>query len=213
MKGFKTALFDLDGTLIYSKGVIGRCINETLKHFGFEPFEKKKLRGLIGVPLSRALTLKTPDTKPLVDYYRKLYLSTYLDGTWVYDGMMPILAMLKDQGKKIGVVTLKQTYVAEEVLNGLNIMGFVDAVEGDDDISELKPSPSQIIRICRALDVEPGQTVMIGDTTMDINAGKNAKCKTIAVLWGAMNMELLAEAGADFLARSPSELEDLLRKL
>lgn len=213
MKGFKAALFDLDGTLIYSKGVIGTCLNLTLEHFGYEPFEKKELHELIGVPLAKALSLKTPQWKGLVEYYRKLYLSTYLEGTKVYDGMLSILLMLKDEGKLIGVVTLKSTDVAEEVLRGLDLLSFVDAVQGDDDISDLKPSPDQIIRVCRAMEVEPEQTVMIGDTTMDITAGKNAKCKTVGVLWGAMSMDALAKAGADFIVRSSQELEELLRKL
>lgn len=213
MIGFSAVLFDMDGTLIYSKGVIGRCINQTLEHFGFEPFEKNELHDLVGMPLDRALALKTQNWKDLVDYYRKLYLSTYLEGTKVYDGMQSILNMLKDEGKLIGVVTLKSTHVAEEVLRGLKLHDFVDAVEGDDDVSELKPSPSQITRICQSLDIEPEHTLMIGDTTMDIFAGKNAGCKTIAVLWGAMSMDVLVEAGADYVAKDPEELKELLKKI
>jgi pyrophosphatase PpaX len=213
MKGFKAVLFDLDGTLIYSKGVIGKCINETLEHFDIKPFDKTELHTLVGMPLREALSLKTSNVKPLMDYFRELYMSIYKDETWIYDGMASILSMLKDKGKKVGIVTLKATFVAEEVLKGLNILNFVDAVEGDDDISELKPSPDQIKRICRKMGIEPEQTMVVGDTTMDIVAGKNAGCKTIGVLWGAMSMDDLSDAGADFLARSPEELRDLLRKL
>lgn len=213
MKGFKAVLFDLDGTLIYSKGVIGTCINETLEHFDIPPFEQKELYELIGVPLGKALSLKSPDIKPLMTYFRELYVTRYLEGTDVYDGMSSILSMLKYEGKLIGVVTLKSTPVAEEVLRGLNLACFVDAVEGDDDISELKPSPDQIIRVCETLDVKPEHTIMIGDTTMDIIAGKKANCRTIGVLWGAMSMDILSEAGVDFLARNPKELENLLKGL
>lgn len=213
MKGFKAVLFDLDGTLIYSKGVIGKCINETLEHFGLEPFNKAELHKLIGVPLRKALSLKTSEVMPLMDYFRELYMAIYKEETWIYDGMTSILSWLKDEGKKTGIVTLKATHVAEEVLKGLNISNYVDAVEGDDDISELKPSPDQIKKICKKLEIEPEQTVVIGDTTMDIVAGKNAGCRTIGVLWGAMSLDHLVEAGADFLARSPEELKGLLKKL
>lgn len=213
MKGFKAVLFDLDGTLIYSKGVIGKCINETLEHFGFEPFDKAELHKLIGMPLRKALSLKTSEVMPLMDYFRELYMTIYKEETRIYEGMASILSWLKDEGKKTGVVTLKATHVAEEVLKGLNISSYVDAVEGDDDMSELKPSPDQITKICKKLEIEPEQTVVIGDTTMDIIAGKNAGCRTIGVLWGAMSMDDLVEAGADFLARSPEELEGLLKKL
>ena len=67
--------------------------------------------------------------------------------------------------------------------------------------------------VCETLDVTPEQTIMVGDTTMDIIAGKKANCKTIGVLWGAMSMDKLSEAGVDFLARNPKELEDLLKYL
>ncbi len=213
MNGFKAVLFDLDGTLIYSKGVIGKCVNDTLEHFGLEPFDKKELHGLIGVPLGKLFAIKTQDWRGLVDLYRELYLSSYLNGTWVYDGMVPILSLLRSEGKKIGIVTLKHTSIAKEVLKGLDLQNYVDAVVGDDDISELKPSPSHITRTCNVLKVEPEQTVVVGDTTMDITAGKKAKCKTIGVLWGAQSMDVLAEAGADYLARSPEELEELLKRL
>ena len=79
MNGFNCALFDLDGTLISSKGVIGRCINETLSHFGLKPFEGRELHGLIGIPLRQALALRTSDYEPMVDNFRTLYMSTYLE--------------------------------------------------------------------------------------------------------------------------------------
>ncbi len=213
MKGFEAVLFDMDGTLIYSKGVISRCINDTLKHFNIEPFNDRELRELVGVPLRSVFAIKTPECKELIDQYRTLYLSTYLNGTNLYDGMVPILDMLKSNEKKIGVVTLKHTHVAQKVLKGLNIQNFVDAVDGDDDISDLKPSPFQITRICKTLGVKPEQSLMIGDTAMDITAGRDANCKTIGVLWGASSMDVLTEAGCDFLARSPKELQELLRRL
>lgn len=213
MKGFAAALFDLDGTLIYSKGVIGRCINETLENFQIAPFEDRELHDLIGIPLREALALKTKDYEPLVDHFRKLYKATYLDGTNVFDGMETILTELKENGRKIGIVTLKHTPVAKEVLDKLDLLSYIDYVEGDDDVSDLKPSPDHIIRLCRGLKVEPEDSVLIGDTTMDIASGKSARCRTIGVLWGAMSMELLSEAGCDYLARNPKELEEILRKI
>jgi len=213
MKGFNCALFDLDGTLISSKGVIGRCINETLSHFGLKPFEGRELHDLIGIPLRQALALRTSDYEPMVDYFRTLYMSTYLDGTDVYDGIETILAHLKEESKKIGVVTLKHPPVAREVLEKLDLMEYIDHVEGDDDVSQLKPHPAHILRVCTKLDVEPKNTVVIGDTVMDIKAGKSANCRTIGVLWGAMSMDDLSDAGADYLARNPEELEELFKRI
>jgi phosphoglycolate phosphatase len=213
MNGFNCALFDLDGTLISSKGAIGRCLNETLSHFGLKPFDGRELHGLIGIPLREALSLRTHDYEPMVDYFRLHYMSTYLDGTRVYDGMEDILAELRKNKKKIGIVTLKHTPVAENVLTALGLIDYIDHVEGDDDTSPLKPDPHHILRVCEKLDVEPGKTVVIGDTVMDMEAGKEAKCRTIGVLWGAMSFDDLTNAKADFLARNPKELGELFERI
>jgi pyrophosphatase PpaX len=213
MDGFAAVLFDMDGTLIYSKGVISRCLNETLAHFGHEPFDPTEIYNLVGKPLREVLAMKTNDWQPMVSHYRQLYLDTYLDGTHLHDGMVSILSMLKDEGKKIGVVTLKQTHVAQEVLRGFKIHEYMDSVEGDDDASPLKPSPLQIIRACQAMNVKPEESVMIGDSAMDIVAGKDAQSITIGVLWGSASMDVLSDAQADFLARNPGELSELLKKL
>jgi len=213
MNGFAAVLFDMDGTLIYSKGVISRCLNQTLEQFGYEPFNPNEIYNLVGKPLREVLAMKTSNWQPMVAHYRQLYLDTYLDGTHLHDGIVSILAMLRDEGKKIGIVTLKQTQVAQEVLKGLEIHEYVDSVEGDDDASPLKPSPLQVERVCQAMDVMPEESVMIGDSAMDIAAGKGAKCITIGVLWGSSSMDVLSDAEADYLARNPDELSELLRKL
>jgi phosphoglycolate phosphatase-like HAD superfamily hydrolase len=136
-----------------------------------------------------------------------------MDGTHLHDGVESILEMLKKENKKIGIVTLKQTHVAREVLKGFKIHRYVDHVEGDDDASPLKPSPLHINRICEAMDVRPEDSVMIGDSTMDIMAGRAACCRTIGVLWGSASMDALIDAEADYLARNTHELAEILKKM
>jgi phosphoglycolate phosphatase-like HAD superfamily hydrolase len=92
-------------------------------------------------------------------------------------------------------------------------MDYIDHVEGDDDVSPLKPHPDHIIRVCRKLEVAAEKTIVIGDTIMDIEAGKKAKCRTIGVLWGAMSFDDLTKANADFLARNPMELAELFERI
>ena len=161
MNGFAAVLFDMDGTLIHSKGVISRCLNETLASFGYEPFDPNEIYNLVGKPLREVLAMKTDDWQPMVSHYRQLYLDSYLDGTHLHDGIVLILDMLKKENKKIGIVTLKQTHVAREVLKGFKIHEYMDSVEGDDDTSPLKPSPLQIIRDCQAMNVKPEESIMI----------------------------------------------------
>ncbi len=207
---YKAVLFDLDGTLLSSKGVIGRSINLTLEQFGIEPFNQEELRGLIGIPLRRIFSLKTQYNQDMIVRYREIYLSTYLEGTEIYDGMKSLLENLKSNNMKIGIITLKDTDVATEVLRGLNLIDMVDVVIGDEEEIMVKPFPDQIIHACRKLKISPKECVMVGDTEFDIIAGKKAHCITIGVLWGASSKEPLLKAGVDFIVDSAEELNELL---
>jgi pyrophosphatase PpaX len=207
---YNTVLFDLDGTLIRSRGVIGRCINSTLERFGKEPFNKDGLHSLVGVPLREIFLKKTESPNEMMKCYRNLYLSTYLEYTKVHDGIKNLLETLRKSNKNIGIITLKKTEIALEVLRGLDLIGSVDIVIGDEDKLMVKPHPDQIIHACRELNTNPKDCVMVGDTEFDIKAGKNAKCLTIGVLWGASNRETLQEAGVDFIVNTTEELKGVL---
>lgn len=207
----KAVLFDLDGTLIHAKGLIGNCINQTLKRFGYSPIESEKLRGLIGTPLAKIFEIggvkDKKDNNDMVKYYRNLYLSVYLEKTKVYEGMKELLKKLRIKGIKICVVTLKNGDVARNVIKGLELSSLVDIVVGDGDSKESKPSPKQIIYACKKLGVDIKDIVIVGDSIVDIIAGKRAGCLTIGVLWGFSTKNELKNVGADYLISDVNELE------
>lgn len=214
LKGIKAVLFDLDGTLIHAKGLIGDCINQTLEEFGYSPIDKNKLRGLIGVPLGRIFEIggvvNKKDIDEMVKYYRNLYLSIYLEKTKVYDGMFELLTNLKSKGIKIGIVTLKNGDVARKVLKGLEINSLFDIIVGEGDCEESKPSPVQILYSCDLLGIENKDTMVVGDSIVDIKAGKNAGCLSVGVLWGFSTETELKNVGADYLI---NDIEDFKRFL
>lgn len=207
---YNSILFDLDGTLISSRGVIGRSINLTLEQFGIEPFNQDELHTLIGVPLKKIFLHKSESYEELIDCYRKIYLSAYLEDTRIHDGIEDLLKSLRYSKKNIGIVTLKRTDIAMEVLRGLDLIGLVDVVIGDEEKYMVKPFPDQIIHVCKELNTPPIECAMVGDTEFDIIAGKSAHCTTIGVLWGASSRENLLEAGVDFIASTTEELRRLL---
>ena len=210
----KAVLFDLDGTLIHSKGIIGDCINRTLEKFGFNPIDRKTMRGLIGTPLPGIFEIGGVKDKQINDemviFYRDLYLSEYWDKTYIFDGMIDVLKKLKNKGIKICVVTLKNGDVARRVVNEIELDLYVDLVVGDGDTIRSKPSPDQIIFACNKFEVNIKESVIIGDSIVDILSGKRAGCLTIGVLWGFSTENELLNVGADYLVKNIYELEKLL---
>jgi pyrophosphatase PpaX len=207
---YNTVLFDLDGTLIDSRGIIGRTINSTLTQFGKEPFNQDELPKLIGIPLQKIFLLKSDSIEQMIECYRKIYLSTYLEHTIIYDGIVNLLERLRALNKNIGIITLKRTDIAQEVIKGLDLNRFVDVVVGDEENFKGKPFPDPIFHACKELSTSPIECVMVGDTEFDILAGKRAQCKTIGVLWGTATKETLLNANADFIAENTKELSRLL---
>lgn len=210
----KLVVFDLDGTLIQAKGLIGNCINQTLEKFGYSKIEKEKFRGLIGIPLAGIFKIggvnNKKDIDDMIKYYHKLYLSKFKDKTVVNEGIAELLKKLKANGIKICVVTLKNGDVARKVIKEMGLDFLVDIVIGDGDSKESKPSPEQITYVCKKLGIENKNAIVVGDTKIDIIAGKRAGCRTIGVLWGFGSKNELKNAGADFLIFDVNELENFL---
>lgn len=206
-------LFDLDGTLLNSRGNIIRCLNVTLNEFDVEPFRPDEFRPLIGMHLWKIFELKGVARQEVVDRYRKLQMSTYKQDILIYEGVPDMLETLKRHGYLLGVVTMRLGVISREILGGLGLMRHFDDVVGADDTSEPKPLPGHILTACKRLGVRPENAAMIGDTMYDMSPAKKAGCTAVGVTWGNGTPEELREAGADHIVDTVADLEILLLKL
>jgi HAD superfamily hydrolase (TIGR01509 family) len=178
----KAALFDLDGTLIDSDEAVVWCVNELLRKLNLPAAEPDDIIGLIGVGLLPLLKEFMPDPEAHVAEYRRLYRRGFGERTKVYDGAADLLSGLREAGVRTAIVTNRNSGLAEAIMAHFGLDVMVDTIIGEGDGLPLKPDSAIIDEACRRLGVTAKETLMVGDTDIDVLTGLNAGCDTVLVV-------------------------------
>ena len=208
----KLLIFDLDGTLVNSLDDLADAANHALNMFGYPVHEVEKYKYFVGdgipklveriLPENQRSEKNIADVKAEFDSY---YMKHYLDKTVPYEGIVSLISQLKNDGCKLAVATNKPDEFAQTIVSSL--FGDVfDVVIGKRDGADKKPSPGIIFEIIDKLSCDKNNTVMIGDSNVDMFTAENAGISSIGCLWGFRTSDELTEAGADHLAVSPIEI-------
>jgi phosphoglycolate phosphatase len=211
---FRCLLFDLDGTLIDSRADLAFSVNLMLRELGQPALNEDRVIGFVGegvrLLMERSLTASYQRTPTIaeVDDALELYLSIYrrhlLDRTALYPQVRETLEALREIPK--AVVTNKPYQLTLPILEGLKIAEHFSAVLGGDSLPERKPAPAPLLEAARRCEVRAENCLMVGDTFVDIEAGRNAGMKTCGYVGGFCGSEELKKARADFLIEDFSEL-------
>ncbi|MBN2654076.1 MAG: HAD-IA family hydrolase [Nitrospirae bacterium] len=212
----KFVIFDLDGTLVDSSVDLCNSINHAIKPYGVELLTVEETISLIGegvtklmekVALKHSIPLSELDTMlaRFLDYYE----AHILDNTVLYPGVIEILRSLN--GIKKALVSNKRTAPCKKILEGLGALEYFDIVLGSDALPEKKPSPMPLIYAMKELGFSKDETIMVGDSTYDIDAGREAGIRTVALTCGYRPVELLLNA--DFLIDNIADLSSVLVKI
>lgn len=177
----KAALFDLDGTLIDSDDAIVWCVNALLAELGRPPVPAENIVRLIGVGLTPLLARFLPDPEAHVVEYRRLYRQGFAARTKILTGAPQLLIELRHQGVSTAVVTNRNQELAAVILRGVGLFEYFDEVIGEGAGWPLKPDPAVILEACRRFGAAPDETWYVGDTDIDVRAGRNAGCVTVLV--------------------------------
>jgi pyrophosphatase PpaX len=198
---FRCYLFDLDGTLVDSVRLILDSFRHTARaHFAEAPPESWFLESL-GMPLRDIFArLATPDVpvEALVKTYVTFNLERHDDAVRAYDGAAEVLRGIVERGGRVAIVTSK---INAHAWRGLQVCGLAEYVEllvGADDVLRAKPDPEPVERALRALEIEAGDAVFIGDSPHDIVAGNAAGVATAAASWGPFPRASLEAARPSF---------------
>ncbi len=210
-------IFDLDGTLIDSLGCIVVSANQTFAAHGLPERSREDIVKWVGVPLERSLSLiqgtefKGQQLAALIDTYRAAYRAAAAQHLRLFGGIADLLADLGERGTRMGVATSKKTAIAIENLEQLGVLRHLPVVIGADMVTRYKPDPESVHRTLEGLRGHTSDTVVVGDTSFDIEMGRAAGCRTIGVTWGSHDDATLRSAGADEVAGSVEALAALLR--
>jgi len=182
----KAFIFDLDGTLVDALPDIRANANRALKSLGYD-FElsldetkphvgggaQKLASSVLGKPMDDA------DTMALYHAFADIYEKHPADFGRPFPGVMQVLDALKEKGIPLCCVTAKPAKARVQVLDALGLTSYLSLALSPEDGFAKKPAPDMLVECCRVMGVSPSETVMVGDTRFDIEAGFNAQCMKV----------------------------------
>lgn len=214
-RNFGLVVFDWDGTLLDSAQAIVASMQAAARDLGLTPPDEKTARQVIGLGLHDALSQALPGV-PAGEYprvaerYRHHYLSRDRELA-LFEGAQEMLEELADGGCLLAVATGKSRIGLDRAMDASGLGAFFHATRCADECSS-KPAPDMILEIMEELDAEPGRTLMVGDTTHDLQMARNAGVGALAVGYGAHSREaLLAERPLGFFDHL-SQLREWFRR-
>ena len=215
----RAIIFDFDGTLADTIPAIREALNATMRVYGYPEHSLDDVCGFINFGarnlVRRAMPQELQGDEALLDRvlqtYEEHYGQTYLQTKEAYAGIPALVRRLQaDFGMKIGVLSNKEHLFVSNLVPQVLEAGTFYAVQGNIPDKPAKPDPYLSRRLASMLGVAPEECVMVGDSDVDIRTAKNAGMVPVSVSWGYRDADFLRENGAEYLAATPDELDEIL---
>jgi phosphoglycolate phosphatase len=212
---FDLIAFDWDGTLFDSTQIIVRCIQAAVKDVGGTVPSDKDAGYVIGLGLQQALAHAAPDVPqdkyPLLGERYRHHYQLHAHDLSLFEGVVPLLAALKAQGYLLAVATGKSRLGLDDVLQTVQLKGVFDASRTADKTAG-KPDPKMLYELMAELGTTAQRTLMVGDTTHDLQMALNAGCPSLGVSYGAHQPSAFAALNPLHVAHSVPDMHDWLLK-
>jgi pyrophosphatase PpaX len=212
----RAVLFDLDGTLIDSIGLIVDAMHHAFEAFDGEVPDDSAWMSGIGTPLYKQLAryARSPDElEVLRERYRAYQVIHHDNVIKEYVGTTEVLANLHARGLVMGIVTSKGDELARRGIELTGLAKYLPVVIGADSVTKHKPEPEPVLLALERLGVGAHEALMIGDSPHDISSGNAAGVRTVGALWGPFTREQIAVAKPTYWMSNISELPGLLDSL
>ncbi len=210
---FDLIAFDWDGTLFDSTGLIVRCIQEACRDVGVAVPSAADAAYVIGLGLGDALRHAAPGLSAerypeLGKRYRHHYVAKQHEVV-LFDGTVPMLQALKQRQHGLAVATGKTRRGLDDALQQVQLHTLFDATRTADETAG-KPHPLMLQELMAEMGTAQARTLMVGDTTHDLQMAANAGVPSVAVSFGAHEPEAFHAFEPLFVAHSTAELHDWL---
>lgn len=203
----RALLFDLDGTLTDSIGLIVYCYQTTVSKFLGIELTHDDVVPVIGRSLLELYQeLSQEHWEPMVAFYREIYAGLAEERVTLYPGISEMMTSLK---LPVGVVTSKGADSAVPVLTRFGLIDSLATLVTFEDTTRHKPEPAPLLLAAERLGVPPADCWYIGDSTHDLKAARAAGMRAIGALWGPSTRTELAPL-ADDLLENPAMLGKML---
>jgi phosphoglycolate phosphatase len=189
MMTFSLVVFDLDGTLVDSSVDLANAVNALLGDFGAAPIPVSDVTAMVGegaaVLVRRALAARglDPGTPGVLDRFLAHYDPHLLDNTKPYPGMVETLQQLSAR-VPLAVLTNKPARATDLMLAGLGLRQYFREVIGGDTRWGRKPTPAGLLHLCDAAGAAPAETLLVGDSAVDLATARNAGARICLARYG-----------------------------
>jgi|SRR5579862_3240346 len=208
-------IFDLDGTLIDSKLDLANAVNAARAHLGLAPIEHDRVYSYVGngAPelMRRALGehATAPKVQQALDFFLAYYRDHKLDHTVLYPGVREALDQLLAANIVMAVLTNKPVKMSQAIVEGLGLTAHFRQVYGGNSFPHKKPNPIGIETLIAECAADRDQTIMVGDSGVDVQTARNARVTACGVSWG-FQPETFAQYPPDILVDRLEELAHLV---
>ena len=185
MTKINTVLFDFDGTVMDTNGVIINSWQHTFRTLDGKERSEEEIISTFGEPLAITMKKLLPHipVEEGIETYRSYHYDNFSDLISVFPGIVELLKQLKEKGYKTGVVTSRMLHTTKQGLDKFDLNQYFDVVVTCDDTTKHKPDPEPVNIALEKLNAKPEEAIMLGDSMFDILCARNAGVKSVLVGW------------------------------
>ncbi len=211
----KLVTFDLDGTIIDSYQTIYKTTIKALRKLEIETVvNENEFFNRIGqhfIDIFHEMNIPVNDFEKFISIYKDYYFD-FINESKIYPGVIDTLQFLNDNDIHISLLTTKMQSQADKIIDHFRLRKYFSLVMGRRNGIANKPSAEPLLHICNELQIKAENTLMVGDTELDIQCGKNAGTKTCGAAYGYRTNEQLKKENPDTIIYNISELKDFTLK-
>lgn len=206
---YKTILFDLDGTLLDTNELIISSFLYTLEQYYPGKYDREHILPHMGKILSDQMALFGPDNvEALVDTYRKYNIEMHDEMVREFPHVVEVVKELAERGVQMAVVTSKQITTTLMGLEKYGLTPYMQALVCHGDTVEHKPHPAPVLLAMEKLNADPDTTLMVGDSTFDLDAAHAAGIAAAGVRWSLKPEQVLLACNPEYMLH---DMRDLLK--
>ena len=214
MRIYDNYIFDFDGTLMDTSGVIMATIRATIRQMGLPERTEAQCRAIIGIRTDDAGRWLYPGLDISNEEFALVFRENYdrikrAAHEELFPGVRDTLRHLLDTGHGIAIASSRRLASLHDYLDGLGMRSCFSTIIGADSVSRGKPDPEPVHKVLEALGWKPAETLVVGDADVDILMGNAAGCPTCAVTYGNGSMESLRRANPTYIINNFTELTNV----
>ena len=212
MRKITTVLFDFDGTIMDTNDLILKSWKNTFRILRGEEVSDDVILPTLGEPLELTMENFFPEVplQECLDTYRSWHHDNFVQLIKMFPGMMELLEELKARGYRMGLVTSRLKYTTMLGVEKYDLGRFFEYILTADDTDKHKPDPAPILITLEKMGADPSETIMVGDTLLDLGCARNAGVPSVLVDWTiAVPEEKKKEA--DYVIKTAKDLLGILK--